>query len=475
MRKLAGWRPAGPVEPLLERVGREQGGLARAGLERVLAGDPVVFTGQQPVLGGGPMFVWLKAFAAVREAERASSLLGRPVRPLFWIAGDDADLDEVRFAADPLRQETLDAFPGLAAGAPVGGIPFPVGRAEALEATLRGWWSDLPVGAMGGARDLSGSMAAALRLWFGDALLVVDAGWPELRALAGEAYQAFAAHPSDLHAPLSRGMEEAREAGVAVGIGSWPDRARLFRVADGIRRRLVLRDGAWRDGAGWAIEPFRLAAAVRERPQDFSHDVVSRPFAAEAVLPVLLHVLGPGEFAYFACLGPLARSLGRTLAPAVPRASCLLLPEGPWSPAREARWDPADPPPPFSQLEDRFLRANHPQVSLWAKTWSDARADYLETLGQGGLAGDLAGLERRLEGFESRLLRERLRRFRPDHGPELAELRRLWILAGGGAPQERVWSPWGLAHHLGAPGLLPELAELLDPADPNLSVWEVSP
>lgn len=456
---------------------REQGPGPAAMLSGVGAGDPVVLTGQQPSFAGGPLFVWLKAWTAVAQAERASHLLGRPVRALFWIAGDDSDLLEMRGLSDPLLRRVFDSH-GPGAGetrVPAGPLPIPPGRRAALAAEIASVWTDSVLPALvGESPDLSTLMLSCLRRWFGDRLLVVDAAWSETRRCAGDVYRVFAREPAGIHGELSAGIATARAAGLPVSIRSWPDRLRLFRVSERGRLRVFHDGSAWTDGAErWTDSD--LQDALGRDPAGFSHDVVSRPFAAEAAFPVLAHVLGPGEFAYFATLGPLSSRLG-ALAPVLPRASATLLPEGPWPLAREAGWDPVrDRAPAFGALSHALLAARTPGEGLWPKLWSDARADYLGILGEGAIEdGALAALSRRLDAFEARWRRSRIRSVATAHRDDLESLRRLALIAGEGGLQERLWSPWALEHHLGDPSLLHRLESALDPMQTAHAVWEVA-
>lgn len=54
-----------------------------------------VFAGQQAGLFGGPLLVMYKALALVKAAHAYAKELNRPVIPIFWIAGDDHDFEEV--------------------------------------------------------------------------------------------------------------------------------------------------------------------------------------------------------------------------------------------------------------------------------------------------------------------------------------------------------------------------------------------
>jgi uncharacterized protein YllA (UPF0747 family) len=58
----------------------------------------VVVAGQQPGLFGGPLYTVYKALTCVHLARRVEEASGRPVVPVFWVASDDHDFDEVRKA-----------------------------------------------------------------------------------------------------------------------------------------------------------------------------------------------------------------------------------------------------------------------------------------------------------------------------------------------------------------------------------------
>ena len=63
-------------------------------------------TGQQAGLLGGPMYAVSKAVTAILLA-RAHSSEGRPVVPMFWVASQDHDADEVKSATLLDLSETL--------------------------------------------------------------------------------------------------------------------------------------------------------------------------------------------------------------------------------------------------------------------------------------------------------------------------------------------------------------------------------
>ncbi|HEY4389731.1 MAG TPA: bacillithiol biosynthesis BshC, partial [Paenibacillus sp.] len=55
----------------------------------------VIVGGQQSGLFTGPLLVIYKAATIIKAAQQASKQLNHPVIPVFWIAGEDHDWDEV--------------------------------------------------------------------------------------------------------------------------------------------------------------------------------------------------------------------------------------------------------------------------------------------------------------------------------------------------------------------------------------------
>ena len=69
-------------------------------LERLFGDNALCVTsGQQPGLFTGPLFTLYKALSAVTLARECEAALGRPVVPVFWVAGDDHDFAEANHLA----------------------------------------------------------------------------------------------------------------------------------------------------------------------------------------------------------------------------------------------------------------------------------------------------------------------------------------------------------------------------------------
>ena len=142
------------------------GAAALANIERLRAGARAVVTGQQVGLLGGPLLTLLKAATAIARAKQATEATGVEHVPMFWLATEDHDLEEV----DQVSLLTKTAVETLRAGVEVAGA-VPVGGVELgpeIEAVLERASELLGYGA--GVRAAAGVLYAAGvigRLWVG--------------------------------------------------------------------------------------------------------------------------------------------------------------------------------------------------------------------------------------------------------------------------------------------------------------------
>jgi uncharacterized protein YllA (UPF0747 family) len=95
-----------------------------------------VFTGQQSGLFGGPLYTIHKAVTILIWTKRLREVLKRPVIPVFWIASDDHDFEEIRWSAladtqNQVQRLTLDV-PGLAPRTPASQITLGEGIRDVL-------------------------------------------------------------------------------------------------------------------------------------------------------------------------------------------------------------------------------------------------------------------------------------------------------------------------------------------------------
>ena len=294
-----------------------------------------VVTGQQLGLFAGPLYSVYKALSAVRYAARVEAETGRPVVPVFWLAGEDHDFEEVASAAfsdgPDVRRVRYEA---PVVGGPVGRLVL---DADALGDTLRGLEAALPEGVgreevLGLVRDvyrpgvtMRDAFARLLRR-LAPGLVLMSVDDPHLKALAEPVFRRELAGWAETHAALVDVSDRLVEAGFHAQISPLP--VNLFAFAeDG--RRLPIDPVEGTDGFRLRGGPdVPLAALEKWAPGRFSPNVVLRPVVQDVLLPTVAYVAGPGEAAYFAQLRPVYERFGVAMPVVWPRLSLTVVEPG---------------------------------------------------------------------------------------------------------------------------------------------------
>jgi len=311
-----------------------------ARLERVLAGEGfVVTTGQQPVLFTGPLYVVYKALTAVELARALEDALGVPVVPVFWIASDDHDWEEIGQTTlldregnlETLKLEPTRGFEGRAAGpAPLGPSILSLGErlSELLpESEFTGRYLQLFRSAYTPGRSVGEAFATSLSgVLEGCDFAWLDAADPGVKRASRPFFQRmFDESPAVLDA-METGARTIADAGFDVPIATVEDGLPLF-YDDGERRSRVRRSGdgfaAGRGAAAVARDVWR--ARLDADAGRFSGNVASRPVVESWLMPVAATVLGPGEVAYWSQLKPLFDHFDVRFPAIMPRASWLVI------------------------------------------------------------------------------------------------------------------------------------------------------
>ncbi len=305
-------------------------------LKRLRDGARAVVTGQQVGLFGGPLLTLMKAATAIRQARLASEA-GVPHVPVFWMATEDHDLDEVNQATFVTKAgtETLRSrFTGHRAkevgGLVLGEAILPVlERAEELLQFAP--VCELLRAAYTPESTLASAFATLMMGVFREfGLIVIDANTREFHAMGAPVLQYSIEHADALHDELLERTKRLNEAGYHAQVMVAENSSLLFLVMeDGDRvplRRVADATGVrgWKAGArGYSTE--ELLAIAADAPERLSPNALLRPVFQDALLPTSVYVGGPAEIAYFAQTDVLyERILGR-VTPVMPRLSATLV------------------------------------------------------------------------------------------------------------------------------------------------------
>ena len=229
---------------ILDRQNRNFG-VSRRTLENIArfrAGASVIVTGQQVGLFGGPLFSLFKAVSAVKLAAEASAA-GIECVPIFWLATQDHDLEEVNNASLPGPDGALVKITAPSHGvtdAPVSTVKFGpeieqvvqsaldlLGESEASE-----WLRE----AYRPGETLGSAFARLFARLFGEwGVILLDAADPELSAITEPIYRAAIEKASEIDDALLTRGKELEAAGYHQQVKITPSSTLLFTLENGAR------------------------------------------------------------------------------------------------------------------------------------------------------------------------------------------------------------------------------------------------
>lgn len=295
-----------------------------------------IVTGQQAGLFSGPLYTIYKALSAIKLTECLRGR-GHKAVPVFWIATEDHDFEEVSKAyvlgqkekVAEVKNEPKRCYQNL----PVGYLKLN----DSIRQTVEELFRDLP------PTEFSAEIKQLLdetwppEAYYGDAfarlltalfgkygLIILCPLSKQLKELAAPIYvEAINKSPEIVAALRSRSQElesEGYHAQVLIGEDYFPlfwqarDRTRnaLKKSPDGTfttkdhAREFTLRE---------------LAEIAAKQPQRFSPSVVLRSVVQDYLLPTICYFGGAAEIAYFAQSGEVYRILNRPVTPILHRQS----------------------------------------------------------------------------------------------------------------------------------------------------------
>jgi len=303
-------------------------------LDRLRDGAVAVVTGQQVGLFGGPAYSIYKALTAVRVARELSDR-GINAVPVFWLATEDHDLEEVNHSFFPKRGgfERLELATSGPADRRVGEISLGDGIRELsaqAAALLEGSWGEevgRQVVESYAPEETFGSSFGKLmaRIFAGRGLIFLDPMSADLHRLSlPTTLRAVKEHKALAHELVAR-SETLEKNGFHAQVKVTEQNTLVFRMVDG--QRIALRQANGGIAAGSKVESLEeTLQALQEHPEDFSPNALLRPVIQDTLLPTVAYIAGAAEIAYHGQTSVVYRKLlGR--APAIlPRASFTLVP-----------------------------------------------------------------------------------------------------------------------------------------------------
>src|ERR1700733_4509880 len=347
MGRAAPVKHAGALADLLELQAVEFGAsdAAKANIAKLRAGARAVVTGQQVMLFGGPLLTILKAATAVARAKEATKATGVEHVPVFWMATEDHDLEEV----DQVSLLTKTSVEKLSMGVkfphhavPSGGVVLE-GHIDGLLEQASELLGYAPVcdllrecyGSQPG-NDHGPTLGSAFgrlmtRLFEEQGLIVMDAADRGFHALGAETLRYAIEHAAELEEALLKRTKELESGGYHAQVLVNAGASLLFLLSDpqgiGVWDREALRrspDGMWKAG-GRSYSTAELIAILEAAPERLSPNALLRPVFQDTLLPTAAYIGGPAAIAYFAQSAVLYEAILGWITPVLPRLTATLL------------------------------------------------------------------------------------------------------------------------------------------------------
>jgi bacillithiol biosynthesis cysteine-adding enzyme BshC len=357
-----------------------------------------VSCGHQLVIGGGPMYMAFKILTTIKLAEQLSVQTGKPVVPLFWLASEDHDLEEIRSFRHFGQSYTMEVE-----GSGAVGRLSAKGIREQMEAI-----PDFPE-ALKNAYLSENNLAAATRNWlqhfFGPmGLLILDPDRASLKSLAWPLWEQEL-KSGEAEAAILADTAKLTDLGYKAQIH--PRNLNLFYLKDDQRIRLERRGQRIETvEPGWSGTVEEALSHFRQHPEQLSPNVCLRPLYSQILFPDLAFVGGPAEVAYWMQLRSLFAEKQIEFPLLIPRFSANYL-----SASLKKKWEKIGLQVEDLKLDEVSLRRKLVQAGEWPAlpNLENVFADWLSLAGATdptlvpALKAELVRMEKSAEGMEKRI------------------------------------------------------------------------
>ncbi|MEH7118700.1 bacillithiol biosynthesis cysteine-adding enzyme BshC [Neobacillus vireti] len=306
------------------------------------ANSLVVIGGQQAGILTGPLYSIHKVISIIKLAEQKERQLGVPVVPVFWIAGEDHDFQEVNHVYIQ-NQQRVDKWVY-----PEKVLQKKMVSDIVLDQDICLSWVQNLIKNFGETEHTNGLLTLAeeqiarsttfvdffanlvMELFKDYGLLIVDSGNKEFRQLQKEFFKQQIEQHDVITFSLFEQQKQIEKKGFPNTIDASEKAANLFYYDQRFNERLLLEFDRENDcfvGKGGAVSFSKeeLVTLANENPAVLSNNVVTRPLMQEWLFPTIAFIAGPGEIAYWAELKLVFEHFHIKMPPIVPRLNITFL------------------------------------------------------------------------------------------------------------------------------------------------------
>lgn len=353
---------------------------AKANLESLRDPDTLtVATGQQMTVYGGPLFTVYKTITTILLARFLSDTTGKKVVPVFWLADEDHDYEEISGIKIPIGDEIKSIkLPPKKNSHSVGRVDV----SEAFKEFRDEVKNSLP------ETDFSSDLWNLLDDAYQDGHL--KKGFARLLSalfsrygliMAGSDYEPF---KQNLKKPLQTAIEKADLIHDTLNQQSTLIEQKFHRQAQVQGSTLFLHDeqqgrvrlnntnGNWSSDTGnqWSGE--ELVKIATDQPQNFSPNVFLRPILQDYLLPNIAYIGGPAEIAYYGQMRSIYPIFDMKMPAIVPRMSATIVESSINRILKQLPFDPYEYGCRIEDVEKAYIeKLGHGEVDELFSDWKE--------------------------------------------------------------------------------------------------------
>ncbi|SOB92364.1 bacillithiol biosynthesis cysteine-adding enzyme BshC [Ureibacillus xyleni] len=307
-------------------------------LQSLHNGAVAVVGGQQAGILTGPLYSVHKALSVILLARQQSEKLGKKVVPLFWIAGEDHDIEEINHTYTIVNETPKKKIYDVRSPKKTMASATVIQKDqlnELLEIIFKNY------GETEYTNDLYKMLLRHLEhsttftqffthtmneLFKNEGLLMIDAAFTPFRKYESSFFEKIIHHNEEIAKVVVEKEALLNAAGYGSPINATSHNANLFYVHDGERFLLERKNGHFQDANGlYKFTEGHLLDIASSTPEKLSNNVVTRPLMQEMAIPVLAFVGGPGELAYWGTLKDAFNCLDLQMPILAPRLNITLV------------------------------------------------------------------------------------------------------------------------------------------------------
>lgn len=293
-----------------------------------------VVTGQQLGVYGGPLYTVLKTISTIHLAKKLEKEFDRPVVPVFWLADEDHDYEEVRKLTiiEEDEPKTFSLPPKNNHLPTVADLALPDELSELRDRLKESLYNT----------DFSDELWELLDECFNDdrsffeafgllisglfskhGLVLAGSNQPDVKAVTGKYLKTSIQKADTIRNQLEKKSAElAEKYHQQVTLYD----SNLFYLDDETGRTKISRNGnSWKTDGRIEWSTAQLIDEIDTHPERFSPNVFLRPILQDVLLPTIGYVAGPGETAYFGQMKSMYRCFDMKMPIIFPRMSATLI------------------------------------------------------------------------------------------------------------------------------------------------------